>query len=180
MPDLIPAQPLNFPSLRVHLVFCAKKYEKKQIWLHGRQDSECTLLKCYLGFGNCGLGGLFGQNERGRGREKEAYRRHIYTKGSASARGFICESSSEIAADWVRVMRLQQPAWSNQAAELLLIPDSIVLTWLQLQYGHTQAEWARESGANLTTAKEWKVFHSFLRSKSLLSLKPFRWQPTGI
>ena len=122
-----------------------KKYEKKQIWLHGRQDSECTLLKCYLGFGNCGLGGLFGQNERGRGREKEAYRRHIYTKGSASARGFICESSSEIAADWVRVMRLQQPAWSSLVAELLLSPDSIALT-LQLQYGHTQAKWARESG----------------------------------
>lgn len=49
----------------------AQKYEKKQISLCERQDSECTLLKCYLGFGNCGLGGLFGQNERGRGSEKE-------------------------------------------------------------------------------------------------------------
>lgn len=41
-----------------------KKYEKKQISLRQCQDSECMLLKCYLGFGNCGLGGLFGQKER--------------------------------------------------------------------------------------------------------------------
>lgn len=36
----------------------AQKYEKKQISPRERQDTECMLCKCYLGFGNCGFRGI--------------------------------------------------------------------------------------------------------------------------
>lgn len=67
-----------------------KKYEKKQISVCECQDSECTLLKCYLGFGNWGLGGLFGQKDRREVSKKKAERKKktladIYAKASASA-----------------------------------------------------------------------------------------------
>lgn len=78
------------PPLPVSPSSTRKSYEKKQTAGCECQDSECTLPKCYLGFGNCGFPGIIWterQRERGwekgrRGRHvKHRENTHIFTRG---------------------------------------------------------------------------------------------------
>lgn len=94
----------------------AQKYEKKQISPCKRQDSECTLLKCYLGFGNCGQKDYFDRKREGEGvkeeteTEWESHRTHTHTQRVCClrwprARDIICKISTEITVDRVPVTR---------------------------------------------------------------------------
>lgn len=144
----------------------AHKYEKKQISLCQRQDSECTLLKCYLGFGNCGLGGLFGQKERRRGREDESMRRRedAYTWGAlpllnTSQRHYLwivlwnsCRLSSCEDVSTAKMVQFSGTAASHSLQHWAYMTAATVAHSLT---GHTDQ-------ANLTTAKEWKVFYSVI------------------
>lgn len=157
---LIPLQP-HTAHVSLFTYSTAKKYEKKQISLCECQDSECTLLKCYLGFGNCSLGGLFGQKEREKNQVKGIENTHTrrFCLCCPRARNIICELSSGMTADWVPGTKFHQRRLSNLVAKLLRILYSTRYIWLEL-YLHSLS--GHNDQANLITAKEWKVFYSFI------------------
>lgn len=181
----IPAQPRT-SHVSLFTSSSAQKYEKKQISVCECQDSECTLLKCYLGFGNCGLGGLFGQKERGRGGEREwgtavkVIENTHNTKGSAStapSQGYyllvVHWNGCEIELLWRRVSTTK----TNLVAKLpLILCSSGPIS--DCSYSYTVWVGIR-IGPILQQPKNERYF-SLLYSKSLLSLKMLCWQQLRI
>lgn len=178
--EFLCSSPLPVSPCSPLLLLLKKKNMKRNRYHQGeRQDSECTQLKCYLGFGNCGLGGLFGQNARGieketekLGEKKKKNRQNTHTQRGLflrppRARDIICELSAGMAARW----GLRRPRRSNLVAKPLLILNGTEHIRLQLQL-HTV--WAGIHIKPISyTAKEWEVFSfMFLHYLSKCSARP--------
>lgn len=151
------------PPLPVSPSSTRKSYEKKQTAGCECQDSECTLPKCYLGFGNCGFPGIIWterQRERVRegetGEACETQGEHTYIHEGAlpltphSQRHYL-----RIAACW---------GFNSRGRGNLVAFPSIRQRWHPpaATVTHTVV-WALGTctGAKLIIAQEWEVFYSF-------------------
>lgn len=151
------------PPLPVSPSSTRKSYEKKQTAGCECQDSECTLPKCYLGFGNCGFPGIiWTERQRERVREGET-REACETQGEHT---YIHEGALPLTPHSQRHYLRIAACWgfnSRGRGNLVAFP-SIRQRWHPpaATVTHTVV-WALGTciGAKLIIAQEWEVFYSF-------------------